>query len=226
MKRLKYITAILITTIIVIASSCDSKRQPGKVYMPDMAYSRAYESYAEHDSLKFTMDPSKKGGSLIYYDSKPADGTIKRGELFPYPLAGDTNSYKISGTVRNPIDSLNMSKADLAEAGRLFNINCAICHGDKGTGNGPLGTSGKIGAIANLTLPKYISMPDGTMFFSITYGKNDMGSYASQLTRQQRWMIIKYIRSLQTPADAAKSDTTTATGAVVAAAKTDSAAKK
>jgi mono/diheme cytochrome c family protein len=168
------------------------------------------------------MDILNKGGSLIYYNSKPVEGTIKRGELFPYPLSSDTNNYKISNTVHNPLDSL--TKADLAEAGRLFNINCAICHGDKGTGNGPLGTSGKIGGIANLTLPNYAAMADGTMFFSITYGKNNMGSYASQLSRQQRWMIIKYIRTLQPKAEAA---TTTGTAAgSTTTAKTDSTAKK
>jgi len=206
MKRLTYyITAMLVTGIIVF-TGCDNKRKPGKIYMPDMTYSRAYESYALRDSTKFTMDESQRGGSMIYYDNKPAPGTIKRGELFPYPLAQDTNNYKISGTIKNPYDSL--SKADLAEAGRLFNINCAICHGEKGVANGPLATSGKIGGVANLTLPLYVSMADGTMFYSIAYGKNNMGSYASQLSRQQRWMIIKYIRTLQPKAAAV---TTTAT---------------
>jgi SNF family Na+-dependent transporter len=33
-------------------------------------------------------------------------------------------------------------------------------------------------------------MPEGQMFYSMTYGKNLMGSYASQLTRDQRWAII------------------------------------
>ena len=40
-------------------------------------------------------------------------------------------------------------------------------------------------------------MPVGTMFYSITYGKNNMGSYASQLTREQRWMVIQYVKSRQ-----------------------------
>jgi len=216
MKRLSYITAILATAIIVI-TGCDSKRRPGKVYMPDMAYSRAYESYALHDSTVFTVDPNKKGGSWIYYDSKPVLGTIKRGELFPYSLPNDSNGYKLSATVKNPYDSL--SKADMAEAGRLFNINCAICHGEKGAANGPLATSGKVGGVANLTLPLYVSMADGTMFHSINYGKNNMGSYASQLSRQQRWMIVKYIRTLQPKAEAATATTTPAPA-------TDSAAVK
>lgn len=196
MKRLTYITAILITAIIVI-TSCHDKRNPGKVYMPDMAYSRAYESYAERDSTKFTMDPTRKGGSMIFFDNTPAAGTIKRGELFPYTLPNDSNGYKMSAMVKNPLDSVVLTKAELAETGRLFNINCAICHGEKGLANGPLATSGKIGGVANFTLDMYVKMADGTMFHSINYGRNLMGSYASQLSRKQRWMIVKYIRTLQ-----------------------------
>ncbi|MEO6537761.1 MAG: cytochrome c [Ferruginibacter sp.] len=194
MKKTVIVLVIIFATVVAFVS-CDSKRQPGKIYMPDMAYSRAYESYSEHDSI-FTNDMNNKGGKLIFYNNIPAAGTIKRGELFPYTLPNDSNGYKISATVKNPIDSL--STADMAEAGRLFNINCAICHGEKAAGNGPISTSGKIGGIANLTLPAYVSMADGTMFHSITYGKNLMGSYASQVDRKQRWMIIKYIRTLQT----------------------------
>jgi len=40
-------------------------------------------------------------------------------------------------------------------------------------------------------------MPDGQMFYSITFGKNAMGSYASQLSTKQRWMIIHYIKEKQ-----------------------------
>ena len=113
----------------------------------------------------------------------------------------------MSAAVPNPI--AEMTEAEMKEAGRLFNINCAICHGEKGAGNGPISTSGKIGGIANLTLDTYVKMADGTMFHSLTYGKNNMGSYASQLSREQRWMLVKYIRTLQPkPAALAVADTT------------------
>ncbi|HSR37300.1 MAG TPA: cytochrome c, partial [Phnomibacter sp.] len=44
---------------------------------------------------------------------------------------------------------------------------------------------------------KYEAMTDGTMYYSITYGRNLMGSYASQLTPKQRWDIIYYIKAKQ-----------------------------
>ncbi|MBA7588221.1 hypothetical protein ES708_30273 [subsurface metagenome] len=55
MKKLSVIS--LITAGFVLAGCSDVRREPGAVYMPDMAYSRAFETYAEKDSLLFTTDP-------------------------------------------------------------------------------------------------------------------------------------------------------------------------
>jgi mono/diheme cytochrome c family protein len=210
MKRITYITAILIIAVVAI-SSCDGvRREPGRIYMPDMAYSRAYESFAERDSAKFTMDMYNKGGDKIFYNNVPPAGTIKRGELFAYTLPSDTTgTYALSASLKNPYDTIAISKAQMAEAGRLYNINCAICHGAKGLANGPVAGNG-VGGVANLTTDAYVKMADGTMFHSISYGKGVMGSYASQVTRAQRWMIIKYIRTLQPKVETAKAgaDTT------------------
>jgi hypothetical protein len=39
-------------------------------------------------------------------------------------------------------------------------------------------------------------------FTLFSYGKGQMGSYASQLSTTQRWMVIHYINSKQSPAKA------------------------
>jgi mono/diheme cytochrome c family protein len=217
MKHLLNSTLVIILFSLAL-SGCKSKGEPGRIYMPDMAYSRAYETYALRDSSKFTTDASKRGSSMIFYNNMPPAGTVKRGEMFAYTLLNDSNGYKMSAAVKNPI--ADMSALELPEAQRLYNINCGICHGDKGAGNGPL--AAKIGAVANLTLPMYVSMADGTMFHSITYGKNNMGSYASQLDRRQRWMMVNYIRTLQPKAESKSA----ADSAVIAKPAADTAAKK
>ena len=61
---------------------------------------------------------------------------------------------------------------------------------------------GKMEAVRLHAAPKNLTdpvakMPDGQMFYSVTYGKNMMGSYASQLTDKQRWMVIHYIKAQQ-----------------------------
>jgi mono/diheme cytochrome c family protein len=210
MKKLATLTALVISLGYLI-TGCSDKKSTGRIYMPDMAYSRAYETYAERDSNIFTADPTMRGGK-IYYDNIPAAGTIKRGDRFPYMIEKSDSGYVMSAKVHNPYDSL--SAADMEEAGRLFNINCAVCHGAEGKGNGPV--QAKFGYVANLTDPKYWKpesdtskngLADGTMFYSITYGKNTMGSYASQLSKDNRWRVIKYIRTLQEAAGAGAAKT-------------------
>jgi hypothetical protein len=199
MKKIKLVSVlILFVTGLALMTGCGSNRKPGRIYMPDMAYSRAVETYTELDSTMFTTDKDNPGAK-IFYDRKPVNGTIAVGEMFPYTIPNDSAGYTMSAQVKNPVPPL--SSPDSLEAARLFNINCAICHGAGAQGNGPISTSGKIGGIANLTLPNYVEMSDGTMFHVMTYGKNLMGSYASQLSRKQRWQIVHYIRTLQPKAD-------------------------
>lgn len=202
-KNKMNISLLFAIAIVAVATvSCnDIKRTPGSVYMPDMAYSRAYETYADHSNL------AEKG---INYNNLPVAGTLARGKEMPFPFAkdavGDSTNYVASKLVVNPIDSL--SKKDLAEAERLYLINCGICHGAALNGNGPLYKDGNGPYPAKpATLvgdAKYENMPAGQMFYSVAYGKNLMGSYASQLSRHQRWMIIKYIKNKQAAAKAAK----------------------
>lgn len=223
------IVSSLSIAALAVMTGCENKRKPGRIYMPDMAYSRALETYVSLDSTVFTVD-RKDPGNKIYYDRKPVEGTIGIGELFPYTLPNDSTGYKMSAQVKNPLPPL--TGKDSLETSRLFNINCAICHGPGAQGNGPISTSGKIGGIANLTLPNYVEMADGTMYHVINYGKNLMGSYAGQLNRKQRWQIVQYIRTLQPKStqgkaagEAAGKDTTAAKTAGPAAGST-AAAKK
>jgi mono/diheme cytochrome c family protein len=87
-------------------------------------------------------------------------------------------------------------------------INCAICHGSKLDGNGPLykdGTGPYPAAPKNLIADPVVSkMPDGQLFYSITYGKNLMGAYASQISRKQRWQIVHFIKAKQAEANGGK----------------------
>jgi mono/diheme cytochrome c family protein len=197
---------LLLAAVLVLVSCSDVKRQPGSVYMPDMAYSRAYESYADYSNLA-----EKK----INYAGKPVEGTIARGEDLPFHIpmdaAGDTSNYTASKAVQNPITTL--TEVEKKEAERLYLINCGICHGANLNGNGPLykGGDGPYPAKPATLVgdAKYEAMPDGQMFYSLTYGKNLMGSYASQLSRKQRWMVIKYIKDKQQEGKAAAAETAT-----------------
>lgn len=202
--------AILVLSTAAVFTSCKDKSKPGSVYMPDMAYSRAYESYALRDSNVFTMDPND-AGHKIFFNNLPPAGTLKRGELYPFNVPNDSNGLlNLSNQVKNPLGPL--TGKDLEEAGRLFNINCAVCHGAKAEANGPLAP--KIGGVKSIIAmsPTY---SDGRIFFVMEYGQNNMGSYASQLSREQRWRIVQYIRTLEPKTAAVTTDAPKADSASV-----------
>ena len=81
-------------------------------------------------------------------------------------------------------------------------------------GNGPLPAGGAYAPVpANFTAPNIKAFSDGHYFHVITYGIRTMGSYASQLTPEQRWWVIKYIRSKQGGSGSATATDSTATKA-------------
>lgn len=184
MNNIKSIVAASLV-IVMGLMSCDSgsmRRTPGHIYAPDMTYSRAYDAYTTNPNFADSMT-----------SRLPVEGTIARGHQMPDHLKeGDTNAYKTFTT------NAKFSEAELKEGGRLFNIYCGICHGQNLDGQGPLFASGKFASMpANLKDAKYLHMSVGQMYAAIKYGKNMMGSYASQIDIKQRWMIIAYIKKVQ-----------------------------
>ncbi len=188
-KAFTYKTGILVATALsLLAASCtdngEKHRSPGRIYAPDMTYSRAYDFY--NDNPNFADGHTAR---------KPVEGTVSRnGELPDHMPLNDTNAYKTFTT------SHRFTETELVEAGRIYNIHCGVCHGTALDGNGPLynGGNGKYAAApANFKLEKYLNMPVGQMYHAVKYGINAMGSYASQLNIKERWMVIAYIKKVQ-----------------------------
>ncbi len=186
MNRTKSIVvaSLLVGLGLTACNSGGMRRNPGKVYAPDMTYSRAYDAYTYNPNFEDSLT-----------SRKPVAGTVAMGHELPDHLKeGDTLAYKSYNT------ALRFSESDLKEGKRIFDIYCGICHGQKLDGNGPLYNDGNgkfAAAPANLLGPNYLNMPVGQMYAAIKYGKNKMGSYASQLDIKQRWMIIAYIKKVQ-----------------------------
>lgn len=183
----KSLITLLVGSAVAFAS-CNSgniRRNPGKVWGPDMTYSRAYDAY--------TANPVTKNGLT---SQEPVKGTIARGHALPYHLTeADTAAYE---KLTSPY---KFDEVELGEAKRLYNIHCGVCHGDKLDGNGPLYKGGEgpfAAAPANLKNGEaYVNMTQGKMYYAIMYGKNVMGSYASQLNEHERWAVIAYIKKVQ-----------------------------
>jgi hypothetical protein len=215
MNKIKSIVvaSLALTVGLVSCDSGNMRRTPGHIYAPDMTYSRAYDAY--------TSNPNFEDGLT---SRRPVSGTIARGHEMPdHMVEGDTAGYKSFNT------ELRFTENELDEGRRLFNIYCGICHGTGLDGQGPLYASGKFASMpANLKDAKYLHMPSGQMYAAIKYGKNMMGAYASQLDIKQRWMVIAYIKKIQSEngGDAFAYGATKAAPVEVAAAPAPAAEEK
>ncbi len=130
----------------------------------------------------------------------PVNGTVARGFL-PYEYKGMPDS-----TVKFLSNPLAVSKQVLERGQERFNIYCSPCHGYFGEGDGRL--KGQFPKPPSLHSTKVQNWPDGNIYHVITNGQNVMPSYAEQVSRDDRWAIIHYIRALQRSKNAKDEDLT------------------
>lgn len=128
---------------------------------------------------------------------EPVPGTVARGYL---PLG--VSSQDEAAALVNPLPT---TPAVLAEGKRLFHIRCELCHGPLANGT-PTLTAAYGAKPANLQSEQIRNYPDGKIFWVITMGKNAMPSHAADLTVDQRWAIVHYVRALQRAQNATDAD--------------------
>ena len=87
------------------------------------------------------------------------------------------------------IDGENLKKGK-----ELYGVYCAVCHGNKGNGQGILMTREKY-----LGVPSYADreITEGSIYHVIFYGRNAMGSHSIYFIFLERWQIIQYVMELR-----------------------------
>jgi mono/diheme cytochrome c family protein len=93
--------------------------------------------------------------------------------------------------IANPVP---VSEASLVNGRKYFQINCAVCHGDKGMGDGPATKFGMPGI--NLTMDITKARSDGYIFGMIRNGRGLMPPY-NRIEEADRWDVVNYLRGLQ-----------------------------
>lgn len=216
--KVRKIMLMLLAVIILHACTRD-KRKPGRAYVPDMAYTIPYNPYTSNPNFADSLT-----------SQHPVEGTIKRGTfkndsvnsiyyLYAHYSQDDTTDYNMAGSILfNPVPN---TAEVLAEGERLYKINCQICHGD-GSGNGHIVETDKFPAVPTSYFdPRLMVMAEGQMFHVLQYGRNMMGSYASQLDAEQRWTILRYVKSLQAEYAAAQEEEAAASEKAVVTTEAD-----
>jgi mono/diheme cytochrome c family protein len=127
----------------------------------------------------------------------PVEGTVARG-FIPYPYMGEATPKEVLSNPYFP------TKENLELGQRKFLTYCSPCHGNYADGDSRL--QGQFPNPPTLHSDRARNFPDGMIYHIITNGQNIMPSYASQVTRKERWAIVNYIRVLQRAKNASESD--------------------
>ena len=121
-------------------------------------------------------------------------GTVARGDHFQNNAI---NTGKQPGST-NFVESIPLPVTEqlMARGQQRYNIYCLPCHDAAGTGNGIVKKYG-YATVRSLHEAIITRQADGEIFNTITHGKATMMPYGSQITIEDRWAIVAYVRALQ-----------------------------
>jgi mono/diheme cytochrome c family protein len=202
MLRYFFVAFVLITVgVVSLAGFRGSKMsQPPIEVFRDMDHQPKFQP--QHPSAFFSDGRAAR---------QPIPGTVPQGFTLAngyYQTGADnrSSSSKFSnhpdyynsgkmGEVYGDGIPIEVSEKLLTRGRERYSINCAICHDEAGTGNGIIKSYG-LTTIASLQDERIRTSPDGYLFGVITNGKNTMGAYGPQISVEDRWAIVAYMRAL------------------------------
>jgi mono/diheme cytochrome c family protein len=192
-RRISTRIAVILITGATLWSCDRQKNMKGYDFIPDMFYSRAYDTYSDNPNFPDSITMRA-----------PVDGTVPRG-FTPFRYTIDSASRAKAG---NELVNPFFPTADVLARGKLiFTTFCIGCHGAEGKGDGQLYSSGlyplKPREISGAVTSK---LKDGQIYHTITLGFGSMGSHGAQIKPDDRWKLVLYVRSLQKEAKG-KTDT-------------------
>lgn len=196
------IKIILILIIIILLLNCNyAGNKSGLHWFLDLHDNLAIEAQEEDPTtllLSYKREKMKGADNIEAYTGPgstmrvPPEGTVPR-NYQPYLYATsdfDTPAKELT----NP---LKPTKQILERGQKQYNTFCAVCHGYQGHGDGPVSPRiSNIPALAGSN-SNVLNWEDGRFFHIITVGRARMYPYAAQISPEDRWAIIHYIRLLQ-----------------------------
>jgi mono/diheme cytochrome c family protein len=176
------LTIVVLGTLLALSACDDNRNEPGYSYFNDMETSQAYETYSANPNFE-------DGKTMI----GPVEGTVAVHE-YAFHFEKTPEDELKAATLVNPL----AGQFDKAKAEELYGQYCLLCHGDKGDGQGFLFTSKKYPyPPASYLAERALDKTDGQLFHNIRIGFGVMGAHGPQLSVDDTWQLVNYIRHLQ-----------------------------
>lgn len=137
--------------------------------------------------------PSEKAQESI---APPGPGSvpIHGGETVPLPLNDEESDAMkdAAAAIENPVPATDES---IARGKVFYEVNCVVCHGTEGLGDGPVGLKFVEKAPVDLNDAYTQDQAVGQLFFTLTRGRAKMPFYRDALSPAERWDVINYVKS-------------------------------
>ncbi len=174
------VAAVLALAACGVLAGCRQDMQDEPKFFPQ----RGTTFYPDGRSVRPQVANTVARGQLhqdTYYSTGLQDG--KEGNAMPFP---------VTMTV-------------LERGQERYNIYCTPCHSRVGNGAGMIVQRGYRPA-GNFHTPRLMAAPLGHFFYVMTNGYGAMPDYSAQLSPQDRWAVVAYIKALQLSQDAKPAD--------------------
>jgi len=180
LPRLRRVVAVCAVAAAGLLAGCRQDMQDQPKFIPQ----RGTDFYADGRSARPQVENTVARGQLhedAYFYTGLQGG--KEGDGIPFPVTMEV----------------------LQRGQERYNIYCTPCHSRVGNGAGMIVQRGYRPA-GNFHTARLMAAPLGHFFNVMTNGYGAMPDYAAQLTPQDRWAVVAYIKALQLSQDAKPGD--------------------
>ncbi|MBI4287508.1 MAG: cytochrome c [Chloroflexi bacterium] len=167
------VTGLAAVSLALIFAACSTGAYPFDVF-PEGHYQQSYRSQ-EPPRLQPPADSVPIGGKEVAY------------------------TFVEAGDLTNP---LQRTPETMAKAAEIYRVNCLVCHGAAGRGDGPAAAYFRKAGVSeptDYTTQRVRSRKDGELYWIVTYGLGFMPRFGPLLTPEERWAVIHFVRVVSAP---------------------------
>ena len=132
--------------------------------------------------------------AALWMDDQPSYKAYKPPVLTPPVAAVPVSGKEVVSPQTELNNPIPPGKESLARGKTLFEINCAMCHGQTSAERGPVGKK-LTPPPPGLDYDMMSSLSDSDIFKAITFGFGRMPPFQNKLIPHERWSLVNFLRT-------------------------------